>query len=136
MSLACDTTGSCWTRSKNADSRSTSWNCAGQRRGEVEAEAVDVHLQHPVAQRVHDQLQHVRAAHQQAVAGARGVEVVAAVWALGQPVVVGVVDAAERQRRAEVVAFGGVVVDDVEDHLEAGVVQRPHHRLELGHLLA
>ena len=36
---------------------------AGQRRGEVEAEAVDVHLGDPVAQRVHDQLQRVRVAH-------------------------------------------------------------------------
>ena len=31
----------------------------------------------------------------------------------------------------EVIAFGGVVVDHVEDHLEAGGVQRPHHHLEL-----
>ena len=32
----------------------------------------------------------------------------------------------------EVVAFGGVVVDDVEDHLDAGLVERPDHGLELG----
>ena len=50
---------------------------AGQRGGEVEAEPVDVHLGHPVAQRVHDQLQHVRVAHVQAVAGAGVVDVVA-----------------------------------------------------------
>ena len=31
----------------------------------------------------------------------------------------------------EVIAFGRVVVDDVEDDFEAGGVQRPHHRLEL-----
>ena len=31
----------------------------------------------------------------------------------------------------EVVALGGVVVDDVEDHLDAGGVERLHHRLEL-----
>jgi hypothetical protein len=35
-----------------------------------------------------------------------------------------------------VVALGGVVVDDVEDHLDAGVVQRAHHPLELLHLVA
>jgi hypothetical protein len=35
-----------------------------------------------------------------------------------------------------VVALGGVVVDDVEDHLDAGRVQRLDHRLELLHLLA
>jgi hypothetical protein len=34
-----------------------------------------------------------------------------------------------------VVALGGVVVDDVEDHLDAGLVQRLDHRLELQHLL-
>ena len=47
-----------------------------------------------------------------------------------------VVDAAERQRRPQVVALGGVVVDHVEDDLDAGRVQRLDHRLELGHLLA
>ena len=29
----------------------------------------------------------------------------------------------------EVIALGGVVVDHVENHLDAGAVQRPHHRL-------
>ena len=40
------------------------------------------------------------------------------------------------QRRAELVALGGVVVDHVEDHLDVGLVQRLDHRLELLHLLA
>ena len=34
------------------------------------------------------------------------------------------------------VALGGVVVDDVEDDLDVGLVQRLDHRLELGDLLA
>ena len=34
------------------------------------------------------------------------------------------------------VALGGVVVDDVEDHLDAGAVERLDHPLELVHLLA
>jgi hypothetical protein len=34
------------------------------------------------------------------------------------------------------VAFGGVVVDHVEDHLDAGLVQRLDHGLELLDLLA
>src|SRR5918999_1716893 len=42
-----------------------------------------------------------------------------------------VVDATERQRGTEVVALAGVVVDDVEDDLDAGIVQPLHHRLEL-----
>jgi hypothetical protein len=36
----------------------------------------------------------------------------------------------------EVVALGGVVVDHVEDDLDAGPVQVADHRLELQHLLA
>ena len=50
---------------------------AGQRRRQVEAEAVDVHLQHPVAQAVHDQLDRARVQHVQGVAGAGVVHVVA-----------------------------------------------------------
>ena len=69
------------------------------------------------------------------VAGARVVHVVALVVG-NEPVVGGVVDAPERQRRAEVVALGRVVVDDVEDHLDARLVQRHDHLLELGDLLA
>ena len=43
-----------------------------------------------------------------------------------EPVVARIVEAAERQRRAELVALGGVVVDDVEDDLDAGGVQAAH----------
>ena len=109
---------------------------AGQRRGQVEAEAVDVALDDEVAQRVHD--------HAAAPLGWTGfselpvpgeVHVVARVVG-HQPVVGGVVGALERQHRPQVVALGGVVVDDVEDHLDAGLVQRLDHALELAHLLA
>ena len=110
-------------RSKNARQAVDVVQLARERRREVEAEAVDVHLQDPVAQRVHDQLQHVRVPHVEAVAGAGVVHVVAAL-SVDEPVVRGVVDALERQHRPEVVALGGVVVDDVEDHLDAGLVQR------------
>ena len=108
---------------------------AGQRRREVEPESVDVHLRDPVAQRIHDELQRERAAHVQRVARAGGVEVVELV-ALDEPVVLGVVDAPEAQRRAQVVALCGVVVDHVEDHLDVGAVQVLHHRLEFLHLVA
>ena len=136
MSLTWLMTGSCWMRSKNADSRSTSCSSRASVDGEVEAEAVDVHLRHPVAQAVHDQLQHVGVAHVERVAGARVVHVVRGV--VGDQAVV------RRRCRCplkasvgpEVVALGGVVVDDVEDHLDARLVQRADHRLELLHLLA
>ena len=71
-------------------------------------------------------------AHVERVAAAGEVHVVARV-VRQQPVVGRVVDAAQRQRRAELVALGGVVVDDVEDDLDAGRVQGAHHRLELAH---
>ena len=92
-----------------------------------------MHLLHPVAQRVHHQLQHV---------GVRDVEGVAATGVVGvpatpvgEPVVGGVVDAAPRQRRPELVALGGVVVDDIEHDLEPGLVVALDHVLELVHLL-
>jgi hypothetical protein len=94
-----------------------------ERGGEVEAEAVDVHLEHPVAEAVHDELQRPRMAHVQRVAGPGVVHVVARVVG-NEAVVTGVVDAAEAERGAELVAFGGVVVDDVEDDLDAGAVIR------------
>jgi hypothetical protein len=43
--------------------------------------------------------------------------------AVEEPIVGGVVDAAEIDRRAEVVALGGVVLDNIEDHLDPGVVE-------------
>ena len=108
---------------------------ARERRREVEAEAVDVALVRPVAQRVHDQPQHARMHRVERVARAGEVHVVPRLVG-HQPVVRRVVDPLEAEHRAEVVALGGVVVDDVEDHLDAGAVQRLHHALELAHLLA
>ena len=104
----------------------------GERRSEVEAEAVDVHLRDPVAQAVHQELEDVRMAHVQAIAAAGVVHAVAR--RVGDlPVVGRVVDPAEGERRAQVIPLGGVVVDHVEDHLDAGGMERAHHGLELSH---
>ena len=108
---------------------------ARERRGEVEPEAVDVAVDHEVAERVHDQAEHARVHRVQRVARPGEVHVVPPV-VRHQPVVGGVVDALEAEHRAEVVALGGVVVDDVEDHLDPRAVERLHHPLELAHLLA
>ena len=104
-----------------------------QRRREIEAETVDVHLGDPVTQRIHQQLQHARVLHVERVPGAREIEVVARIVAL-ETVVGAVIDAAEAQRRPHLVALGGVVIDDVENDFEPGGVQRLHHRLELVYL--
>ena len=58
----------------------------------------------------------------QGIAGTAKVLVVAAVFG-DEPVVGGVVEALERERRSQVVALGGVVVDHVEDYFEARGVQ-------------
>ncbi len=102
---------------------------AREDRGEVEAEAVDVHLAHPVAEAVEDQAPDDRLVRVERVAAAGVVGVLGAVVAED---VVGVVgEPAERERRPVGAAFGGVVVDDVEDHLDPGAVQRLHHVAEL-----
>ncbi len=42
----------------------------------------------------------------------------------------------QREDRTQVVALAGVVVDHVEDHLDAGLVEGLDHLLELLHLPA
>ncbi len=103
---------------------------ARQGRGQVEPEAIHVHLGRPGAQRVHHQPERLRMASVQRIAGAGVVEVVAGT-VLGKAVVGGIVDAAKAEGGPELIAFGGVVVDHVEDDLEPGHVQRLHHLLEL-----
>ena len=105
-----------------------------EHRCQVETEPVHVHVGHPVPQAVHHESHRAAVEHVEAVAGAREVHVVAGI-VRHEPVVDGVVDAAERQGRPELVALAGVVVDHVEDHLDPGPVQCLHHRLELGDLV-
>ena len=94
-----------------------------------------MHLGDPVAQAVHDELQRVRVAHIERVAGA-GVVHVELLVVIDQTVIGLVVDALERDGRAEVVALRRVVVDHVEHDLDTGVVHRAHHALELLYLLS
>ncbi len=97
--------------------------------GEVEAEAVDLHLGRPVPQRVQHEPRRRVGGGVQGVAASGRVDV-RAVRLL--PVVEGVVDAAQARARAADALLVRVVVDDVEDDLEAGLVQQLHHALELG----
>ena len=94
-----------------------------------------MHLGHPVPQRVHDQPQRDRVPGVERVAGAGRVVVLARV-AVDQPVVRRVVQPAVTQRRAALAALAGVVEHHVQDDLQACLVQRPDHGLELGHLPA
>ena len=89
--------------------------------GEVEAEPVDVHLHDPVDETVDDKLAHHGVVAVDRVAAARIVLVGAPV--LFEHVVDRVVEAPERYGRSELVALGRVVEDDVEDDLDARLVQ-------------
>ena len=97
---------------------------AGEAGREIEPESVDVVGVDPVPQGIEDHLQHARMVEVEGVAGAGRVPVLTRVLRL-ELVVARVVDAAQGQGRAEVAALGGVVVDDVEDDLDPGRVQRP-----------
>ena len=108
---------------------------AGQSGGQVEAEAVHMHLRDPVAQRVHDELQDLRRAHEEGISCARRIEVVPTI-PVDEAVVGGIVDTPEGEGGTHVVTLCRVVVDDVEDDLNVGGVQGLHHRLELGDLRA
>ena len=103
---------------------------ARQDRGEVEAEAVDVHLADPEEQALGDELLDQRDVAVERVPAARQVRVELLVVGL-EVVVDGVVEAAEADRRALVVALAGVVEDDVEDDLDAGLVEGLDHVPEL-----
>jgi hypothetical protein len=103
-----------------------------ERAREIEAEPIHVHLQHPVAEAVHDELEYARALHVQRVAAARVVHVMPRI-VRHEPVVVQVVYAAQRERGPHVIALRRVVVNHVENHLDARRVQRAHHHLKLAH---
>src|SRR5581483_8063779 len=100
-----------------------------KRGGKIEPETIDVHLQHPITQAVHDELQHTRMAHVQCVAGSGVIHVVARI-VRNQAVVRSVIDATKRKRRPQVIAFSSVVVDHIENHFNACRVQALYHGLE------
>ena len=91
--------------------------------GEVETEAVDMHLHDPVAQRIENQITHDRVRRIDRVSCAREVTIEA--FVVVQPVVDRVVDSAKRDRGSEFIAFDRVVEHHIQDHLDI----RPGERL-------
>ena len=69
----------------------------------------------------------------QRVAATGIVDVVAAILR-AESVIGGVVDPAETEGRPHLIAFGGVVIDHVQQHFDAGVVQTFDHGFELGQI--
>jgi hypothetical protein len=89
-----------------------------------------VHVLHPVAEAVDDQPADHGVVAVQRVADPAVVDVRGPVVG-GEQVVRVVGDAAQRERRAVGAVLGGVVVDHVEDHLDAGPVERLDQVAEL-----
>ena len=104
-------------------------NCA-----QIEAEAIDMRLLDPVAQAVGNHLEDATMRDIQGVSGA-GIIYVVALLLGHQPVVAGIVDALERERRTALVAFGGVVVDDIQNDFESRFVKAGDHLLEFAQTL-
>ena len=90
-----------------------------QHRGQIEAEAIDMQMLHPVAQALADQTPHHRMVGVEGVAAA-GVVDVGAIARL--QVVVAIRQTTEAESRPLGVAFGGVVEHHIQDHLDAGPV--------------
>src|SRR5262249_34784876 len=102
---------------------------------QIEAETIDMHVENPVTQAVHDQLEDLRMTDVKRVSGSRVVHIVA-LLIRHQAVVSGIVNPPEAQRGTQVVAFGRVVINDVQDPFDASSVQRLDHALEFAYLLS
>ena len=89
---------------------------------EVEAEAVDVERRHPISKRIRYHLQHPRVRQVERIAGTGVVDAMPLIVG-DQSIIAGIVEAAERQRWTKFATFRSVVVNDIENDLDAGGVQ-------------
>ena len=95
---------------------------AGNRAGQIEAKAIDADFIGPEAQRIGDQAANLGAVRSKRVAAAAQVAIAPGPMRIGE-VVGGIVEPAQRQRRAALVAFAGVVEDHIENDFDAGAMQ-------------
>src|SRR5215510_9669693 len=108
---------------------------ATKRRCQVKPEPIHMHFSDPIAKAVCDELK------QPWVAGVGGIATTGVVHiktpVIGHDAVVGqIVDAFERERGAEVISFGCVVVNYIKENLESGAMQFADHLFEIGYLTA
>ena len=105
---------------------------AAQDRSQIEAETIDAGLGHEMAKAVDNQL-----AHHGMIAG-NGVAATGIVdengrIIFGKTVICGVVETAEAQDPAELIAFAGMVEDQVENDGNSGLMQRGNGLSEFFH---
>src|SRR5262249_8352583 len=106
----------------------------GKRSCQIKSEAIHLHFEDPVTQTIHNQPQDGGMSDIQGVAAPGDVAVVAPIIGT-QSIVGGVVDTAQANCRSEMVAFGGVVVNHVQNDFDPSRMQPLHHLLELTYLL-
>ena len=108
---------------------------ARERGSEIETKAVNVHVVHPVAQAVHDELKRARMEQIERVARPGEIQIEPRIFQR-QSIVGRVIHSTETERGSEMISFRGVIVNHVQDHFDAGRVEIAHHPFELGDLLA
>ena len=91
----------------------------------IETESINVHLRYPIPQALDDHRAHRAVGAMQGVARARPICIDRGAFAIGQ-VIGAVVDSFEAVGRPRFISFAGVVVDDIQDHLDARCVQGLH----------
>src|SRR5512146_1444752 len=101
---------------------------AREERREVETKAIDAHLIRPVAQAVKDHTAHVTIGGMEDVAGPAVVPVAAAI--VLQEIVGGIVYAPKVVGRPRLVSFCSMVVNDIKNDLDAGLLEGTDHFLK------
>ena len=116
-------------RIKKPAARIKAMRLAPQNRGQIKPKPIDMHLLHPIAQAIHNQAQRGGMGGIQGVSRARIIHIIAP--APRQAVITGIVQPAKGQRGAKLIAFGAVVIDHIQNHLDPSAVQIAHHGLHL-----
>src|SRR5262245_7434340 len=92
-----------------------------------------MHVERPVAQAIHNQLEGMRVSHVQSISTAGVIHVVATI--VHQAIVRCVVDSPKTQGGSQVVSLSGMIVDNIDDDLDAFTMESLYHGFEFGHLL-
>src|ERR1700730_9090281 len=108
---------------------------ARERGGQIEAKSLYMHFLDPIVVGVDNQLEDLRMTDVQAIAGTRVVHVITGLVG-DQPVVSGIVDASKTKHGSHVVTFRSMVVNHIQNYLNAFPMKIFHHGLEIGYLAA
>ena len=91
---------------------------AAQRGTQIKAKAINMHDFNPITQAIHHQSDDEGVLKVEGIPTTGIIDVIARI--IRQPVVAGIVQAAKHQRRPHLGAFGGVVIDHIQNHFDPG----------------